>query len=477
MLADNAALRALSSFDALENIMGTLTVMDNGVLAFCCGFLSVAEGTLVPIGTPTIAGNASGCNSVDEISNACQASFTIQGDSQIPANVETLTRIRGDLTIDGAITSFPNFAALEVVEGNLVISGITDASLTELKDIFPSLDSIRGDLTLRNDRIEVISGFPELDSVGGAMNVGVLRPNPLGNPALTTLPDFEALRIIGGELCFFENDVLRSIPSFSSLQSVGGGVHIVSNARLTNIPEFDVLTRLGGGLHIENNATLPSVSGFPLLTRVGGTVFIADNALLTDISGFEALTMIVGGLEIGNFSNFREGNPLLASIPSFSLLETIGGSLHIVGSGALTTFPSFESLLHVERDFHVENNAFLTSITGFDELSTILGDVTVRNNPRLSLCCGLFRLVDETVTLGGSITLSGNATGCDSEDEIIANCTDELVFGLPSVVEGRAFLSQSRFQHLICGGNNARNAPSYPHIFWKDFIACYFAPK
>ena len=154
VVRDNAALTALSSFDALENIVGTLMVMDNSELASCCGFLSVAEGTLVLGGTPIIAGNASGCNSVDEISNDCQASFAIQGDSAIPANVETLTRIRGDLTMGGAIGSFPNFAALEVVEGNLVISGITDATLTELNDIFPSLDSIRGDLIIQNnDRV------------------------------------------------------------------------------------------------------------------------------------------------------------------------------------------------------------------------------------------------------------------------------------------------------------------------------------
>ena len=46
----------------------------------------------------------------------------------------TLTRITGDLTIGGSITDhpFPNFAALEVVEGNLTISGLSDASLAAL---------------------------------------------------------------------------------------------------------------------------------------------------------------------------------------------------------------------------------------------------------------------------------------------------------------------------------------------------------
>ena len=48
----------------------------------------------------------------------------------------TLTRIRGDLTIGGDITTFPNFAALEVVEGNLTISGLTDEALSTLLAFF-----------------------------------------------------------------------------------------------------------------------------------------------------------------------------------------------------------------------------------------------------------------------------------------------------------------------------------------------------
>ena len=55
--------------------------------------------------------------------------LSITADGAAPSNVTTITRITGDLTIGGTIATFPDFAALEVVEGNLVISGITNAGI------------------------------------------------------------------------------------------------------------------------------------------------------------------------------------------------------------------------------------------------------------------------------------------------------------------------------------------------------------
>ena len=72
----------------------------------------------------------------------------IDAPGDVPSDVTTITRIDGNLTIGGTISSFPNFVALEVVEGNLDINGITTASgntpLTNLANIFPALDSVRG---------------------------------------------------------------------------------------------------------------------------------------------------------------------------------------------------------------------------------------------------------------------------------------------------------------------------------------------
>ena len=94
--------------------------------------------------------------------------LTIGSDGEVPSNVTRITRIDGNLTIIRTITTFPNFAALEVVEGDLYINGITTTRLTALTNIFPALDSVRGDLfILGNDHLQTITGF-EANSKGSA---------------------------------------------------------------------------------------------------------------------------------------------------------------------------------------------------------------------------------------------------------------------------------------------------------------------
>ena len=78
-----------------------------------------------PGGSTAISGNAVGCENVATIRTACAPTVidgvTITADGQVPDNVTAVTRITGDLSISGTITTFPNFAALAVVQGNLTI--------------------------------------------------------------------------------------------------------------------------------------------------------------------------------------------------------------------------------------------------------------------------------------------------------------------------------------------------------------------
>ena len=254
------------------------------------------------------------------------------------------------------------------------------------------MDSVYGELTIeRNEFIETITGFVELDSVGGSLRIGGF---------------------------------------------VSGG-----NAALTSIPTFSALTHIEGSLLIHNNASLTTVSGFEALTNIGDELFI-DNAALETITGFAALDNVGSSLRIGDV--FASGNPALTSIPTFSALESVGDDLSIENNGALTTISGFEALTNIEGAFEIQNNGALTTISGFDmltrvmrrlditdnaKLTTISGftaltsisDLTVQNNAALSSCCGLLRFVD--IPPGGSRGISNNAAGCNSADEIKADCS------------------------------------------------------
>ena len=205
--------------------------------------LRIAEGTIVPGGAINIVGNAGGCNTLPEIrSSSCaytSGDLLISADGHVPRNVTSITRITGDLNIDGTITTFPNFAALEVVEGELSISGITSTSLTALTNIFPFLDSIGGDLTINSTHIRTISGFAALDSVGSGIFIE-------RNNVLESFSGFGALTTLGTHLFINDNAKLTSLPSFSALKSVGDALTIQDNVALTSFSAFSALTSVGG---------------------------------------------------------------------------------------------------------------------------------------------------------------------------------------------------------------------------------------
>ena len=77
--------------------------------------------------------------------------LSISADGEKPSNVDAITTIDGNLTIGGAITTFPDFAALKVIEGNLVIDNITTATLINLANIFPALTEVQGVLRIQNN--------------------------------------------------------------------------------------------------------------------------------------------------------------------------------------------------------------------------------------------------------------------------------------------------------------------------------------
>ena len=391
----------------------------------------------------------------------------------------TLPRLDGSLTIGGTITSFPNFAALEVIEGNLtiesIITGLGSPVLTALNDIFPSLNWVQGNIRIHdNEFVETISGFAELDSVGGDLDIGVftgLVGSPeASNAALTSIPTFSALKKVGRSLTCTSNILLTSIPSFSALESTGRGINIAFNTELKTISGFGALTTVGRDILIGGNVTLRSIAGFGALKSIGRKLLITNNDVLVSVSGFDVLGTISENFEIGSLRINPSGNPLLTTLPSFDALTNIEGNLNITVNSSLTTLPTFSTLAtigdslllarnlaltsisgfgeltsigtafiiddhlaletvsgfgklnSIGNDFTITDNPSLTTISDFGALTTITGDLTIEDNALLASCCGLIRIADDTVTPGGTTTISGNAAGCNNKAEI----TDRL---------------------------------------------------
>ena len=81
-----------------------------------------------------------------------------------------------------------------------------------------------------------------------------------------------------------------------------------------------------------------------------------------------------------------------------------------------------DALTTIGGDLVIANNGVLTTAPTLSGLTTLTGNLTVQDNARLASCCGFFPLVSSVVDPGGSTTISGNATGCESVAAIRTDC-------------------------------------------------------
>src|SRR5690606_11854728 len=129
-------------------------------------------------------------------------------------------------------------------------------------------------------------------------------------------------------------------------------------------------------------------TNYPNCTEISGYLYFYGNDDITDLSPLSNLTS-VGGL-LGFESNLS-----LTNLDGLSNLTSVGGFLGIYSNPNLTNISGLEN------------------ITGFTELS-------IQNNTALSVChiTSVCAFLEGT----GNRTISGNATGCQDDNAILANC-------------------------------------------------------
>jgi hypothetical protein len=159
------------------------------------------------------------------------------------------------------------------------------------------------------------------------------------------------------------------------------------------------------------------------LHSVGGNLSIFSTGL-TDMTGLDNLASIGGSLSI-----FSTG---LTDMTGLDRLASIGGSLIIYGNDSLASLYGLESLNSLEGDmilglwdYHsgdCDGNPVLTDISG---LSNVEGGsieyVQIMCNYSLSECA-ISSICEYLAAQGGYGDIFGNATGCNSPEEVEAAC-------------------------------------------------------
>ncbi len=170
------------------------------------------------------------------------------------------------------------------------------------------------------------------------------------------------------------NDPITSLVALSFLQGIGGDLVIENNEMLENFEGLHNITTIGGDLRVESNEYTEFMDGLESVDSIGGDLIIENNNVLVDLSDLESLECIGGGLEI------KENAAITSILP--------------------------------DKPWDCPNWPTRIVITG---------------NPQLSTCAieGTCEFLDN----GGQATISNNAQGCNSLEEVQADCAVTMECG------------------------------------------------
>jgi len=334
-----------------------------------------------------------------------------------------------------------------------------------------------------------LTGLEGLNTVGGNLQIGDHISSDQNNYSLSSLTGLNNLVSIGGYLDISNNPALTSIMGLENLTSIGGDLWIIHNNSLSiceSVGICDHFSNPGGMINIYDNdsgcnsiievavacggsvpclpygnyyfASQADVDNFqayyPDCMELEGDVTICGNDIM-NLNGLNAFTSFGGSLKISN-------NYALINLTGLENL-TSGGYLSIYGNTALINLTGLEGLSSVESlnigiptKMGGSGNPSLTSLTGLEGLTTIDGgtlvimynqllssltgldnveagsitDLRIYNNGALSNCA-VQSICNYLASPNGTVFISGNASGCNSQEEVEVACEtiglDEII--------------------------------------------------
>ena len=420
------SLTSLSGLDNLTSIGGYLKIRNNSALSNITGLGGLASiGGYIVIQGNSVLSDLSGLGGLTSIGGYLE----IQGNDALSdlTGLGGVTSIGEYLEIqeNGVLSNLTGLGGLTSIGGYLEIQG--NGALSDLSGL-GGLTFIPGDLSISANAIMTsFTGLENLTSIAGDLNIGYSNSG-YGNPSLVTLSGLDNLTSLGGYLGIFDNTSLTSLSGLDNLTSLGGYLSISGNNSLTSLSGLDNLTSLGGYLEIFDNTSLTSLSGLEELTSIGGHLMIKNNVALTSLSGLEGLASNGGGLLILN-------NDALTSLSGLESLASIGGNLEITGNADLVSLTGLENLTTIAGDLYIGYsvswglNYSLITLSGLDNIAEgTIENIEILYNPFLAEC-NIQSICDYLSSPNGTVTISNNAPGCNSRQQVEEACESQCLYG------------------------------------------------
>ncbi len=488
----------LTSINGLRNIPASdikgfgLFVQSNPLLAICdlpnlCAYL---QGS----GPRAISGNAVGCESEQTVKSACSPpaapiaqpatnvvfpGFTANwqasaGATEYFMDVSTVSNFSSFISgfnnrSVGNVTSFavnglatntthyyrirasksaglsPNSNVITVSfaqcpQGDVAVS--TQAQVDNFKIMYPSCIQINGNLNITdNSNITNLNGFSNLENVTGQINIA-------RNAALVNLDGLQNLKSVAGNFWIAENASLTKINVFNKLTS-SGIMYLGDHKELTEISGYASMTALPP-LHIVNNAKLTLINFTNSISQINGYVNVINNTQLQSINALGNVPRINGIITL-------ENNPLLTNLNAFSQL-TSANELIIKNNASLINLDQLIKVNNLNGSLQIIGNPKLNNISGLSNIpsANIAGSgLIIKDNPLLAIC----NLSNFCTYLQGSGTriISGNATGCHSEQAVKDACSSASTPATPIALPATNILSSG----FTANWQSAARAVSY----------------
>jgi hypothetical protein len=184
-----------------------------------------------------------------------------------------------------------------------------------------------------------------------------------------------------------------------------------------NLQGLSVLTSIGVDLRIyPTNYNLQNLTGLNNLNYIGGNINFQNCLAMTGLNGLEALDSIGGDLIIN-------GMDVLTSLEGLAGLNIVNGNLKIMYTAALVSLSGLENLVKTGGEITITSNQVLADLTGLDYLDPgSISLLKVTFNPNLQNC-DIKSVCDYLTMPGSDVEIGNNATGCNSPQEVLDECT------------------------------------------------------
>ena len=250
---------------------------------------------------------------------------------------------------------------------------------------------------------------------------------------ITQLDGLSNIQSIGGSLLISGLPNLTSLQGLQSLAVVEGSVSVLNNQSLSNTNGLSSLTGIEGDLLIQNNGSMSTLSGFSALVSVGGALSVSQSPNLLNLDGFAGLRSVGSHLTIAD--NDRSG----FNVGGLAAIESLGGDLVITDNAFLYDVAGLEAITVVGGDLTIRDNLRLGNVDGLASLDVVTGLLEIKYNQALSDCLALAPVLgfpnqaDDNV--GGTISVSTNAAGCNSVTDIFGSVASP---GRPTITSIKA---------------------------------------